>query len=380
MNIIREDIANKIARLPDLTVINIKSFDLLLNENIVLLKEVLGRDWQPLESDPYMKNLRVLTLRQMHNQADRNWTIRNLLITTATGSDLDHLGVQEGVYRDKGERPYALFEFKISTKLDHTVIIPKGTILNSADDIYKAETMEVGRIFAGDESVTVRTELQALSSNSDIRTDGILTDLPFVASVKQLENFINGSELESDDRYRVRILMRMASYSTAGAEDAYIYYTLLGDNRIDDVVVINVQEEGYTDLFERLDVPIIISSRNGVDQVMIDRVYASCTPRYVRPLNDHVIVRGAIERKVRIKATVEMFDLLRAGDVEMQIKKNFESAFYIGQNLVRSDVVRKMHIDGVYKVISGFEDVIIDRTEIIVIDGFDLDFVEARDV
>ena len=124
------------------TAVIVRSFEDVFQENIEIAKEVLGSDWEPLESDPYVKNIRVLTLRQLHNDADKNITILDELVTTAKGKMLDHIGLGRGVVRDLGEYPYAEFKFTLTDTVEAEVVVPKGTILNSSDDKYKAQTVD----------------------------------------------------------------------------------------------------------------------------------------------------------------------------------------------------------------------------------------------
>ena len=355
-----KEIEKALAELRTPSVVVVSDFDTLLDENVALAKEVLGSDWRPLESDAYMKKIRVLTLRQMHNQADKNETIKQLLVTTATGTSLDYKGLGRSVTRDEGESPYADFKFTLSSVLEHNVTIPKGTLLSSDDDKHKAETMEDAQIIAGDESVTVQVQLLELTSSSDVVTENIVTDMPFIAVTEQLESFKNGANVESDDRYRIRVIESLARFSTAGAEDAYRYYTFAADSRIDDLVVLDE---------EILEVHIYIASNLGVDQAMIDRVYDSCTPKKVRPLNDKVVVAAAPIIGLDVSSTIEVFDLLKAGEIEEAIRDNFHNSFFIGQDFVKSDLDRKCHVDGVYRVNTDFTDVLTNEKEIIKINS-----------
>jgi len=366
------DLENKISSLQEPTAFKIKTFDELLAENVALAKEELSTnetEWLPLESDPYMKKLRVLTLRQMINQNDKKETVKQLLITTATGADLDHLGSQENVFRDEGEYPYANFEFTLLTPSDVDLTIPAGVILNSDDDKYKAHTVDDVTIFAGNDVAIVKVELEQYVSESDVKTENLVTELTYAVKVKQLNIFSNGTGLESDDRYRLRIISSADRYSTAGAEEAYIYHVVSADSRIDDIVVLDEKV---------LDVNIYLASFEGVDALMINRVYEACTAKYVRPINDNVIVKPAEIVSLNLTATIEVFDLLKQSEIDTNIRANFNNSFFIGQNLVASDFIRKCHIDGVYRVYSDFEDVILNDKQIIVIESLTLNFREAE--
>jgi len=364
-----KDIEKKLSLLTEPTVVDSRDFDTLLTENIEALKKYLGEDYEPLESDPFMKKLRVLTLRQLHNVVDKNETIKQLLVTTATGANLDNLGAGVGVFRDGGEYPIAPFEFSLSATLDSNTTVPKGTLLNDDSDSYRAELLEDVIIKAGELKAVGKAALHLFVKNSDIKTENIVTDMPFVVEAKQLESFANGDEAESDDRYRVRIISSFSRFSTAGSREAYEFYTYSADSRIDDVLVVSP---------EPLVVEVWIHSFDGVDDVMIDRVRNSLNDRYVRPLSDKVEVKKAKELSLSISATVVVESLLNAGEIEKRIRANFDKSFFIGQGLVESDFFKRCHVGGVVSVESDFKGFEVDKTSVLSSLSLDLEFKEDK--
>lgn len=364
-----KQLENKISSLTDPTAFNNKTFDELLAENVLLAKEILGEDWKPLESDPYMKKLRVLTLRQVHNQADKNETVKQLLVTTATKQDLDHLGASEGVFRDLGEYPYVNFEFTLLTAATTDLTIPHGLVLNSDDDQHKAILAESIFIEAGNLTGTGRVELQEYTYQSEVKTENIVTELTFAVEAKQLDIFSNGDDEEKDDRYRLRIIASNDKHSTAGSEEAYKYFVYSADSRIDDVSI--------PDDNEPLEVNIYIASFDGVDSVMINRVNEALNAKYTRPLGDDVKVFPAEKVEVNLTATIHLFDLLKQSEIDKKIRANFDNSFFIDQNFIQSDFIRKSHVDGVYKVESDFTDVTTTNKQIIDIKSINFNYVEA---
>ena len=362
------DIEERLSLLPAPTVMDERNFDELLAENIEALKRFLGEEYIPLESDPFMKKLRVLTLRQLHNIVDKNETIKQLLVTTATGANLDNLGASVGVFRDAGEYPVALFEFSLSVDLDYDVVVPKGTVLNSDDDRYKSLLLEDVVIKAGELVGRGKVALQVYTKTSEIKTENIVTDMPFVVSAEQLESFSGGDEAEDDDRYRVRIISSFSRFSTAGSYEAYEYWTYSADSRIDDVVIVSP---------EPMVVDVYIHSFSGVDDVMIKRVEDKLNDRYVRPLSDKVNVKKPVYMGYKGKAIVFVKSLLDSGEIGKRIRANFDNSFYIGQDLPKSEFFKKCHVAGVVRVVSDFEDIIVSDTA--VINSFDLD-LEFREV
>jgi len=367
----RTVVADALTKLGTPKVIETDSFETLLDKNISLAKEVLGENWYPLESDPYMKKLRVLTLRQIHNQADKNLTILSLLATTALGSDLDSIGIDRGVIRDEGQVPFAEFKFNLTKVSDGTLLVPSGTKIGLEDEVgIYATTIRDAVVAEGSSSVVTIAELSYPCVSSEIVLDTLITDIPYVvAMLEQISSFSGGSVAEDDDRYRVRIILNRNRFNTAGSIEAYTFYTYSADSRIDDVFLTSEAP---------LEVNVYIASFDGVDDEMIKRVEETLNSKEIRPLGDMVIVKSAKVIEVSLIATIEVFNIENSSLIEEQIRANFEESFFIGQDFVRSDFDRKCHVDGVYRVVSSFNDVIVDYNEIFNIKNIELNFKEVR--
>ena len=91
--------------------------------------------------------------------------------------------------------------------------------------------------------------------------------------------------------------------------------------------------------------------------------------KYTRPLNDKVLVKPA---------EIEVFDLLKQSEIDAEIRANFENSFFIGQNFIESDFMRKCHIDGVYRVNSNFKDRLVNDNQIIKINKLILKLEGAK--
>jgi phage-related baseplate assembly protein len=94
-------------------------------------------------------------------------------------------------------------------------------------------------------------------------------------------------------------------------------------------------------------------------------------------LNDRVIVKPAKIILVDISATIEVFKIENSSKIKTLIESNFFNTFFIGQDFVKSDLDRKTHIDGVYRVVSEFQDMIIKENEVLKINSLNLDFKEV---
>jgi len=364
------NIEDRLKNLPKPTIVIEKSFNDFLSENIEILKTIIP-NYQPLESDRYMKLIRVLSLKETQNQIDRNDVIEQLLIATAIGSNLDNIGARFDVFRLQGSKPYAMYEISISTKLSKNVTLPKGLTLTDEAGLFKSFLLSDSIIPAGDEKVSLIFELDTYIDTTDIKTEIITTPLPFVVEAKSLEDFSNGSLAETDERYRLRIVESLGKYSTAGSVGSYVYWTKTADNRIDDVSVLG--KKGT------LEVNVYLASKSGVDGIMIDRVETALSSEKVRPLGDEVAVYEAEVLEVTLDVIVHTFDLMNMTDITNQINKNFDDyRFFIGQHLTRTDVIKNLQVTGVYKIEVAFEDIKTTTMQIIKIKDIKLNFVKVE--
>lgn len=365
-----DELKNKLALLGLPTVIDVQTFDELLAYNISLAKDVLGNDWRPLEADPFMKIIRIITLRNLHNVSEKNEAIKQLLVTMATDINLDHIGSEKNIFRNNGEKPTARSTFFLSEALSHDVVIPKGTKLNDIAKFYDAVVVEDVTVYKGSVQVQVLVELQTYIRKSNAVCENIVTTIPYISKVRQDTSFNDGFDIEDDERYRMRIILFNSTYSTAGAVDAYIYHALSADGRIAEVVVLDENV---------LEVSVYLKSSTGVvDRAMLQRVENVLNAKSVRPLNDKVIVSKAIEKHIDIVASIEVYDISNANIIETSIKKALDIDFKIGQDFVRSALIQKCRVDGVYDIVTNFKNIICSEKELIIINSVTLEFKKAE--
>jgi len=227
--------------------------------------------------------------------------------------------------------------------------------------------------------------------------------LPHFSSGADLDNFIfafygglTRIENETDKEFLDRAILSINRSSTAGAIETYKYYTYKADAKIDDVKVKSAIKDAkeYLPLFLNKDedellksiktfiadfatVEIYIASKEDIDDTLILKVTNALNEERVRPLSDKVIVKQAKIKNVSIKATIEIYDLNSKQTIKDEISNNFNRFFKIGEDLICSEVISNLHIDGVYKVSTNInEDVGIEDTQIIKL-LLELDFKEA---
>lgn len=363
------DLLKMIKDLPAPSVVKVEDYQTLLIKNINKLREYLP-NYEPLESDRYMKDLRVLTLKEYQNQLSDNYIIKQLLITTATGEMLDHLTAFLDVWRLKGSKPYANYTFELTTPLSYDITIPSDTQLTDPDGLFNAYVLKDTTLKAGQTKVSLKVELDAYIDTTELKTEIIKTPLPFVLKASADEPFKNGAKSEDDDSLRVRAIRSLGKFSTAGSVNSYLYWIYSADSRIDDAVVYG--KKGT------LEVNVYLHSKEGVDGVMIDRVEQNLSDEKVRPLGDDVHIYEAKIREVILTAEIELFDIGTQSTANETIKSNFKNFnFVIGQHLTKTEAIKNLQVNGVFRVNTSFDDVITDINEVIKIKEINLTFKEA---
>jgi len=220
----------------------------------------------------------------------------------------------------------------------------------------------------------IRKMIPHLTSGDDL--DVIL--FSYFGGIKRLEN-------ENDEDFLDRAILSLNRNSTAGAYKTYEYYTYSANETIEDVKVLNGLKplSTYVPLFldknedeilkalfklvgDMATVEVYIASKNEITQQVIDDVITMINDEKIRPLTDRVLVKPASKKDLVIDIDLEIYDLNNQELIQENISKNFNQLFKIGENLIYSELISKLHINGVYKVVTNISnDVVVSNTEVL---------------
>lgn len=333
-----------ISNLPKPDVLQVLDYEAVLNQNIDNFKTLLP-DWQPLESDEFSLILQAFAYRELHLRAEFNNLANAFFLSTSTGSNLDNYAVFYGVERLKGSKPYALYEFSLSDVFATDIVIPANLILTDEKSKFQARLLSDVVITAGTDKATGTVELQLETKSSEVKTEIITTPLPFVVSAKSLEAFSNGSNPESDDEFRQRILLSMADKSTAGSEETYKSFTFNADERVEDVAVLN-GGAGVVNVFYY---------SSSADSLMQSRIVAMLNKKEVRPLTDNVVVAPATEVSFSVTAELRILPNQETATVYSNAVASLENGLkklkQIGTDITLSEINDFLKVDGVKEVV-----------------------------
>ena len=216
---------------------------------------------------------------------------RQRLLRYARGAVLDGIGELVGAVRLEPQPASATFRFSVETAQAENIIIPQGTRVTSDGMVYFAtDTLDV--LQAGDTYVDIHATCTEGGSQYNGLAAGAVNTLvdmiPYISSAKNTTITAGGDDgepytTEGDDRFRERIRMAPAQFTTAGPESSYRYYAMSADPDIVDVALEAPEDEPNV-----VNIYPLMAGGQLPDQDVLDAVEAVCSASDVRPMTDKV--------------------------------------------------------------------------------------------
>ena len=169
---------------------------------------------------------------------------------------------------------------------------------------------------------------------------------------------------ESDERLRERCLLSFDGMNTAGSANAYRYFALSADGRVDGI---KVKSDETTPCF--LDIVITqVDSENGAASAeLIQIVQTALDPDTVRPVGDRPTVKSSIATNYQIEASLYVGknaeDALLLEAANIRLDKYIKNAQKNGESIYLSAIYAALHVDGIERVqiISPTADLVMDN-------------------
>lgn len=162
------------------------------------------------------------------------------LLKYSTGDFLENLGALKGVSRMEAAGATATIRYTLKTSRSSATAIPAGSRTTAGDGIYFA-TNEYAEIPAGSYSVDVEatstTTGEATNNYAVGEINRMVDVVPYIDTVTNTTEPVNGRDIESDDDLRERIFLAPEGYTTGGSLDAYKYHVYQFDPTIEDVSI-----------------------------------------------------------------------------------------------------------------------------------------------
>lgn len=213
------------------------------------------------------------------------------LIKYAAGSNLDNLGALRGVVRNENSKSKVTMRFERRDNFANELTIPRLTRVTTEDyEVFWVTpnidvTMPAGQSYIDIDCTC--TEDGSFSNGFEYgEIDRMVDNVAFVYQVYNINASSGGSDYESDDDLRLRILNAPSGYSSAGTADSYKYNIKQLDSQIVDVYVTNGENDG--------EVTAYIMVKSGVpSQDQVDAYQDLIDSSTFKPLTDKVTVEPA---------------------------------------------------------------------------------------
>lgn len=216
---------------------------------------------------------------------------------------------------------YCTLEFQVSEPLGYSVEIPAGIRATAGDDVFFA-TDEACRIKAGETTAVIAASCTEMGSIGNGYVPGqinVLADsVVNVAAVRNVDETTGGKDEYSGDELREKIFLFPSTYSVAGPEDAYVYYTKLYSEDIIAVNVVTDKENATVEIY------IMLSGGSVPDEMYCEKVckYLSGLKKF--PDTDKIAVYPPEVIPYRLEATFYISSANK--DMEKSVKEAVEEA------------------------------------------------------
>lgn len=313
------------------------------------LEAELGRTLQPAQVETLIAH--VLAYREsLIRIAVQDVGTQNL-VAFARAPMLDFLGELVGAVRIPAAGARATIRFTLTAIQPAAVVVPAGTRVQTTDGKITFATEEEMVIPSGLAFGTVLGIATVAGDSGNSYAPGfvavILDPVAFVATAANDDETHSGAAAEEDDPYRDRIRQAPNQFSVAGSVAAYRFHALSVSSTIVDVAVTS-PAPGVVRLY-------VLTDDGLPSPALLDEVEAAVSADTVRPLTDTVEVVApapveySIDATIRLLVGVDSAAALAAAEAAANAYAEERSAG-LGRDIVPSQVIAALSVDGVYDV------------------------------
>ena len=235
------------------------------------------------------------------------------LLAYATGDFLDHIGVLVGATRLPASAATTTVEITLSAERNKTTVIQQGTRV-TADDVINFSLDEAVIFLAGETvktcSATCLTVGEVGNGFAIGEINHIVDPQPYLASIVNTTVSEGGADTEDDEAFRDRIQEAPESFSVAGPEGAYIFWTKSVSPLITSV---SVESENPGEVTIRA----LLKGGEIPGDEMIADIQEMFDGQH-RPLTDHVLVKQPtiVQYDISLRYYVARSDAVNAVNIQ----------------------------------------------------------------
>jgi phage-related baseplate assembly protein len=307
----------------------------IVAELVTFYETQTGLTLSPAQVERLLVN--AIAYREALLRSGVNEAAKMNLLAFSVGIILDYLVELVGVKRLPAAAAICTIEFTLVTGHGN-VVIPMGTRVATLDGKGVFRTKAAAPVAMGTDIVDVDCEAETAGSAGNGYAAGnvnvILDPQSYLQSAANTDTTLAGADKESDEQLRTRAYLAPASFGTAGSEDGYKYWARVANQLIIDVEV-DSQGPLYANIYP------LIAAPGGTPQPILDQVYASCSPKNRRPMNDLVIVESPQAVNYNIDVDIVLFN-----DVDQNLAlQTIQSAAQVFASARRNKLGRDVIID-----------------------------------
>ena len=312
----------QLKNIPDISFIDNRTIEDVQSEMISdfqsKYKELTGNEIELSLADPSRLILNACALQIFQCLKCIDSAGKSNLLKYAKNEYLDNIAAFKGLKRMEPTSAKTTIRFTLSNVMTRPIAIPGGTRITGNSNLY-FYTDEYVEIAAGEAYVDVSATCAISGEIGNDILEGTLNVLvdsvAYIDNVKNLTITSGGADEEDDDSLTERTYLEPSSYSTAGPEDAYIYWVKSYNSQINDVKV-DSPTPCVVDIYILLDGEL-------PTQTIIDGISDFLATENVRPMCDQVSVLAPIEDEytIDLKYYINNSDVSQAMNIQVAVEK-----------------------------------------------------------
>jgi len=277
-------------------------------------------------------------------------TAEKMLVRFSSGGILDFLGELVGTPRLPAASAETNIEFTLNEPANAPVIVPAGTIIASTDARVNFATIEAIEVGANPVTVAATCAEPGEAGNNWLpgQITALQSNLPVTAS--NTTTSAGGADIETDARYKTRIMSAPEAYTNAGSYGAYRHHAMSAHQSIVDIAVYGPSEgepPGQVALYP-------LTESGLPSDTLLAQVAATVSDERVRPLTDTVHVRSPEAVDYTITATLTFYLSADRADAMTRAQSVLDAWLNarqrsLGLDLVPEQISAILHVPGVYQ-------------------------------
>lgn len=271
-------------------------------------ERISGRTLYPAQVENFMINLMAYALSNV-GSAVQNGLIQNRAIW-AEGRHLDELGANVGTFRLSAQYARAEVEFTLSESRNTAVVIPVGTRVAAGSALIFRTVQELvipAGTVSGSVDVTAAATGGAYNDLQPGQIQDILDPVAYVGAVANTQVSAGGSDVESDGRFRERIVNAFERITRGGSRRGYIELVMAAHPDIVDVEVIRPQP-GYIHIYPLMNTGV---AADAIDEIITQYL----DPETMIPMGDFVSIHKVTPHVFDVVMTLKIVPGYAAGAV-----------------------------------------------------------------